>query len=142
MRIINWIYNNYKYTKVHRASAITIQKHIRGYIARKRIDKHLDALETKQRVVDTWDTITKTSKEIYALREHETCALNAQIMENKRYTLLNRTYQKERSNLVSKIADMDETMRRFDNEGEPLPKQVFVTHGLFIKGKKINIQEV
>ena len=134
--LLNWIYN-FKYSKKHVAAAKTIQRYARGFIARRHVEDLCDKREQMQQAFIAWHGNVLCIKKIYAAMEHEKMHLESQIEEGERYHIVNRTYQKQRSEMIKSIIDLDTIMKNYDNDGEPLPIRLFVTRGLLVKGTSI-----
>ena len=134
--VLNWLWN-LKYSKQHVKSTVVLQKYARGFLARRRVDKILEDLETKQQIMLVWHSITKQSKQIKALSDETGIDFETKIDKLSDYHHVVRTYMKGRSTMVRKILDLDEYVNQLDNVGDPLPSRMFPIHGLFIQGKQI-----
>ena len=134
--VFNWLWN-LTYSKKHVQSTIVLQKHARGFLARRRVDKMLADIEQKQQVMLVWHTITKQSKQIKSLSDETKMNFETNIDQASGHHHVLRTYLKERSEMVRKILNMDEYVQQLDNVGDPLPSRMFPVHNLFVKGTKI-----
>jgi hypothetical protein len=134
--VLNWIWN-WKYSKEHICAIVTIQKYTRGYITRKRVQKIMEDLETKQLMMLVWHEITQRTKRITAMGENTQMDFDATIDTIPEYMNVMRAYHKERSRLVAKIVGLDIHVKQMDNDGEPLPRRMFHNRSLFIQGKQI-----
>ena len=136
--VINWL-RNWKYSKKHIDATITIQKHVRGSIARQRVQKIVEDLETKQLTMLLWHEITQRSKRITAMGENTRMDFETKIDVVPEYMNVMRTYQKERSKMVNQIIGLDTYIQQMENDGEPLPRRMFPVKSLFIQGKQIKL---
>ena len=134
--LLNWIYN-FKYSKKHVAAVTVLQKYTRGFLTRRRVEELCDKREQMQQAFLAWHGNVMCIKKIYAAMEHEKMHLESQIEEGERYHIVNRTYQKQRSEMVNSIITLDTLMRNYDNDGTPLPIRLFVTRGLIVRGTSI-----
>jgi hypothetical protein len=134
--VLNWLWN-LKYSKTHVRSTIVLQKYTRGFLARRRVDKMLEDLETKQQVMLVWHSIMKQSKQIKALSDETKIDFETKLDTAPEYHHVVRTYMKQRSNMVRNILDLDEYVNQLNNVGDPLPSRMFPIHGLFIQGRQI-----
>ena len=136
--VLNWI-RNWKYSKEHIDAIVTIQKYLRGHIARKRVQKIVEDLETKQLTMLLWHEITQRTKRITAMGENTQMDFETKIETIPEYMNVMRAYHKERSKLVSQIVGLDTHVKQMENDGEPLPRRMFPVKSLFIQGKQIKI---
>ena len=134
--VLNWL-RNWKYSKEHIDAAITIQKYYRGNVARKRVEKIVEDLETKQLTMLMWHEITQRSKRITAMGENTRMDFETKIDTVPEYMTIMRAYQKERSKMVNQIVGLDTYIQQMENDGEPLPRRMFPLRSLFIQGKQI-----
>ena len=134
--VLNWLYN-WKYTKQHVASAIVIQKHIRGFLDRQSVRRKTDKLELQQELLFRWMRMTKISKEIEAKCNSTTLEFEKTLGSITDFYYINRIYQKNRGKLVEQILDLDRYVKQLDNDGDQLPRRMFPHSELCIRGKKI-----
>lgn len=134
--VLNWLYN-WKYSKQHVSSAITIQKHVRGFLARVTMKKNLERLDKQHRVFMKWYSIAQQSKRIEAECEKTIVDLDKTFEYVTEEYYIHRIYQKKRSLMVQQIADLDRLMKQMTNDGDVLPRKMFTHSGLFVQGKKI-----
>ena len=134
--VFNWLWN-LTYSKKHVQSTIVLQKYVRGFLARRRIDKMLEEIELKQQVMLVWHSIMKQSKQIKSMGDETKTNFEIDIDQVTCQHHVLRTYFKERSEMVRKILNMDEYVQQLDNVGDPLPIRMFPVHSLFVQGKQI-----
>ena len=134
--VFNWLWN-FKYSKEHVKATITIQKYVRGFIARKRVDQILEDLEQKKQVMLVWHTIMKQTKQIQALSENTQMDFETSIEMLPTYHQTMRAYIKQRSTMVERILNLDGYIQHLNNVGDPLPTKMFPVKSLFIQGTKI-----
>ena len=134
--VLNWLWNM-TYRQKHVTATIILQKNVRGFLARRRVNKMLADLETKQQVMLVWHEITKQTKHITSLGENTRIDFEVAIDKLPTYHSVLRSYQKERSKMVEQIVNLDRYVYQMDNVGDPLPCRMFPVKSLFIKGTKI-----
>lgn len=134
--VLNWLYN-FKYSKKHVKSAITIQKYVRGFLARKERERKLDILEQKNRIFMKWHSIAQQTRLIEAECENSIVDLETVFDNVKQHHYIQRVYQKKRSTMVQQIANLDRTFKHLCDDGDRLPKKMFPHSNLYIQGKKI-----
>ena len=134
--VLNWLYN-WKYTKQQVASAILIQKHIRGFLDRQRVRRKINELELQQEILFKWMRATKCSKEIEAQCNITTLDFEKTLGSITDSYFINRIYQKKRGKLVEQILDLDRYVKQLENDGDQLPRRMFPHSELCIRGKKI-----
>ena len=134
--VLNWLWN-WKYSKEHIDAVITIQKYFRGNVARQRVQKIVEDLETKQLTMLIWHEITQRSKRITAMGENTQMDFETKINTLPEYMNVMRAYQKERSKMVNQIVGLDTYIQQMENDGEPLPRRMFPVKSLFVQGIKI-----
>ena len=134
--VLNWLWN-WKYSKEHIDAVITIQKYFRGNVARQRVQKIVEDLETKQLTMLIWHEIAQRSKRITAMGENTQMDFETKINTVPEYMNVMRAYQKERSKMVNQIVGLDTYIQQMENDGEPLPRRMFPIKSLFVQGIKI-----
>ena len=134
--VLNWLYN-WKYSKQHVSSVITIQKHARGFLSRKHTREMLERLERQQKVFMKWRSITQQTKKIEVECDNAMFEMDNTFEHVTEDYYVQRIYQKKRSLMVQQVANLDRLMKQMTNDGTILPRKMFSHSGLRIQGRKI-----